>query len=275
MQENRLATQEHVEDREFLEVDLDTPDAVDQSIFAGPGKQKLGGAEPDISVKRVRLRIGRRPTARNLRKLYELLKLEYPKDLALFEQYEVWLLSYTVQLRKDGGFESVQQLGCQIKYQENGSVSIAAQIPESEFIKIVNGRLTASADLSVTGQAKVSTDGLPDGKQIRQIAAGVSAGVTANSEVNLSFSVMTPKIVATGTGDFVGEWSIKRAGTPLWGEQDFLHVLLVPVRKKALDLEIRSYVVVDTLYFARARLNSEWIKISVPLDSDAGVGREG
>ena len=266
-----MSSAEQLDDfQEFL---LDTPDAVDQAIFHGP-EAKLGGAEPDLALRRVRLRIGRRPIVHNMRRLYEALSVEYPKDLKLFEQYEVWLFSLRLHLLKDGGFNSVRKLGCQVKYPEDYAVSIVSQLPDSEFITRAGGQVKTSAIFTVTGDVKIPVIGASAGKASVQIGGGIHAEASADAHLTLSFSVMSDKIVATGTGDYLGEWSVKRGDQPLLGEQCFLNAVLVPKSQTQLALEMRAYVAVGTPYLVPARLNTDWIKVVLPLDANASVGIE-
>jgi hypothetical protein len=260
---------------DFEEFTLGTPDAVDQIIFEGPNKTDLGGVDADVGLKQIRLRIGRRPTVRNLRKVYEFLSIDYPKDLKLFDTYEVWLFSFNLHLMKDGGFQSVQQFGCQVKYPQEYAVSIVSLLPDSEFITMAGGQVKASATLSATGVAEVPTFGASFGGAKAQVGGGIHVEASADAKVNLSFSVMADKVIATGIGDFLSEWSIKRGDKPLLGEQQFLNAVLVPKRQKRLDVQVRAYVTVGTGYFIPARLNSEWVQMKISLDADAEIGMEG
>jgi hypothetical protein len=255
----------------FADFTLEAPDAVDQAIFGGPGAV-YGGTEADIELKKIRLRIGRRPTVRNMRKLYELLALPYPSDFALFSSYDVWMFSFKVHLLRDGGFQTVRQFGCQVKYPEDEMISIVAQLPESAFIRNLGGSISVSADLGATGEATVPQTGWSAGDFKTKISADLRAAASAKAELNLSFSVMTTSVIATGTADFVGEWSIRRTDAPLLGEQIFVHTLLIPKEQKALNLQLRAYVAVDTLFMVPARLNSEWVNINAPLVDSGVVG---
>jgi hypothetical protein len=252
---------------EFADFELDTPDAVNQTIFSGPDA-KLGGE----SSTKIRLRIGRRPTVCNLRALYELLGQSYPPNYALFKEYDVWMLSFKVHLWNDSAFKSVRQLGCQVQYPESDMISIVSHLPESSFVRLIDGKLSVSADFSATGEAKVPEVGGSVAGATAELSADLHAAVSAGAGINLSFSVMTANVIATGTADIAGEWSIRRADQPLLGEQAFVHTLLVPKDQKVLKLQLRAYATVDTLYFVPARVNTDWLKINVPLDNGSTVG---
>lgn len=259
---------------DFAEFALGAPEAVDQVIFEGPERGDLGGVDADVTLNQIRLRIGRRPTVRKLRKLYELVGVEMPGDLKLFDKYEVWLFSYNVSLMKYGGFQSVRQFGCQVKYPEDYGVSIVSLLPDSEFVAWTEGQVKATAALSANGSAEVPiVAGCVDGAKA-QVGGGIRVEASADAKINLSFTVMTDKVVAIGTGDFLSEWSIKRGDKPLLGEQCFLNAVLVPKGQKQVDVQVRAYVTVATGYFVPARLKSDWVSMTVALDANAGVGTE-
>jgi hypothetical protein len=258
---------------EFEDVVLSAPDAVDQGIFSGPDA-RLGGAESDVGLRHIRLRIGRRPTVQNMRKLYDALDVEYARSLKLFENYEVWLFSFAVHLIKDGGFNTVRRLGCQVKFPEDRDVSIVSQLPDSEFIAAITTDVKASAAFDVNGRANVPELGASAATASFKIGGGLSASASADALVNLSLSVMTARVIATGTGDYLGEWSIKRGDQPLLGEQHFLSSVLVPKDDTSLAVSIRAYVEVASPYLVSARLKSEWVDVRVPLDKGSAVALE-
>jgi hypothetical protein len=259
---------------DFEDVILGATDAVDEVIFRGPERSVLGGAEPDVSLKQIRLRIGRRPTVRKLRRLYDVLGIKYPADLELFNDYEVWLFAFQLHLLKDGGFSSVRKLGCQVKFPEDAAVSIVSQMPDSDFVSWAGGKVSALATLSATGRAEVPVMSASVGAASAEVGGGIKAEVAGDAHVNLSFSVMTDKVIATGTGDCIGEWAIKKQDEPLLGEQHFLSAVLVPKGAPDLTVGIRAYVEVGTAFFVSTLLKSEWVNIDVSLDGEGHIGTE-
>jgi hypothetical protein len=256
---------------EFVEFELGVSDAVDQLIFNGP-EAKLGGEHPDIEARQIRLRIGRRPTILNIRKVYQKLDQECPKNLELFDDYESWIFSFRIHLMKDGGFSAVRQLGAQVMFPEGSGVTIVSLLPDTEFADRGGVHAGASAEVSVTGDAQVPEVSAALGPATIEIGGGIKASASAGAHINVSFSVLTSQVIATGSGDHVGEWSIRRAKEPLLGEQNFLTTILVPTGESDLEVKIRAYVVVATGFFVPARLQTGWITMTLPLQSSAAIG---
>lgn len=265
---------ERVVDDEFVDYQLGIPNAVDQLILNGPGGAKLGGSDPDVQVKQIRMRVGRRPTIRNLRRLYEVLELQCPKDLELFENYDVWIFAFKVHLMKDGGFGSVTQFGAQVRFPEDSAISIVSLLPDSEFITKGGAHLKASAALSVTGDAMIPEAAIAVGAATAKVGGDIRASVSGGAHINISMSVMTTKVLTIGTGDYVGEWSIRRGEQPLLGEQSFLSTVLVPSGLNDLEVQLRAYVNVSTGFLVPARVQTDWLTMAVSLENAASVGTD-
>lgn len=256
---------------EFEDVALSVAHAVNQELF-DTETGKVLGPDADIAARSIRLRVGRRPMVCNLRALYRCLQLEYPQQYELFTKYQVWLLSFKIHLMKDGGYQSVREFGCQVEYPENRAVSIIAQLPTSEFMTVVEGEARTDAQLELNGEV---TAAAAAHSSIADVSLGgsIRAKQSVGARVNLSFAMMTANVIATGTGNYAGEWIIKGSrGRPLLGEQAFLHTLLVPKDMKQLSMKIRPHAAVGVWGLPATRLNGKWINLTVSLRDDVSVG---
>jgi hypothetical protein len=238
----------------------------------------FGGPGADIYNRDVRLRIGRRPTVIRLRTLFKQLGRDVPAEFEVFREYEIWIVAHHLNLLEERGLFKIREFGCRVDYTAPCG-TIIAHFPETEFIQSANGEFSSSVDLSVEGQAKLpsalSSASLGIGGPQLELGGGVRVSQSAKAAIHLSFRVMSPKAIATGNGDHLGEWIIHRANDqPLIGEQNFVHLLLLPNDANALNYQIQSFVTVDVLGMFPVRMNSEWVKFSAQLDREATIAVE-
>ena len=87
---------------------------IDPRLFTPPKERTFGKpAENELLHKRIKVRLGERPTARDVRKMFSAEGKELPLDLKVYGGYEIWLLGVTVGIVKEGGWQSVTRLGLQ------------------------------------------------------------------------------------------------------------------------------------------------------------------
>src|ERR1041385_6713187 len=97
----------------FVDLELGMDDAVDPGLLTTPDKKVYGGTPSEIKKKRIRIRLGERPTARNLRLLLEGAGQTLPPNLSVYKGYNIWLINLSVGVVKEGGWQDVTQLGLQ------------------------------------------------------------------------------------------------------------------------------------------------------------------
>ncbi len=258
-------------DNDYEDIILGEGNANDSTLLFPIGKADLG-TKPDINTGKIHIRIGRSPQIWNLRELYKISNTTLPKELQLFDQYNIWVIAITVQIMKEGGFKDIRQLGCKITYPENRAITILSGMPETSFIKMANGSLESSFDLGVNGSTTISEDFQEEIKPWVSLDGGLKIRQNAKAQINLSFSVITPTVIAIGAGDYAGEWLLFRNdGTPLVGQQPLMHILLCPKDMKTLKFEAQVYATIDTLHMLPMRLTGPSVEFKTLLDRNANV----
>lgn len=253
-------------DESYEECVLSENSAIDQALLIDPLDRDFGS---DIEFESIDLRIGRRPSARNLAKFYEATGQELPKEYSLYVSHNIYLISVTVGIMNKGGWKNVKQLGVQLEYDENPRVTILDLLPQTEFIETAGGHFRSNTDITLNGKAKVS-DALIEGVGDGEIISGdakIESSNSANIAASFSFSVMTPKVIATGVGDHSAHWLFKKDKEPLVGDQTVAHTLLVPLHVEDLNLKARLYASVSGFGGLPVKLTSDnWISLEIDLE---------
>ena len=96
-------------------------------------------------------------------------------------------------------------------------------------------------------------------------AGKVGLSQQAGVAINLSFSVVTPSIVAIGAGDSGAIWQLVRHGYPLVGDQALFLVALVPKKTPEILFKVRATAVLEFWEFVQDTLSSEEVELKVPL----------
>jgi len=135
--------------------DLTSENNVVKQFEVPPASRVLGGDIPDIEKGRIRLYIGNRPTALNLKKLYSQLGKEIPPEIELFKSYNAYILTHRVGIIKVGGFDSINQVGYRIRFSKDEPVIVLDLMPQARFIKNIEGNFNFDAELSINGQLRV------------------------------------------------------------------------------------------------------------------------
>jgi hypothetical protein len=268
-------------DSESIEVELDEQSAVNPSLLPNPETLTFGphgsSEAPDLKFDSVRLRVGRRPIARNLRTLYNQTGQATAPSPPINRAHDIWVLTYSVGLL---GRPDVRQLGFSVRFPERPRVTIAQVFPETRFVQQVEGKLRGEAAIDLTGAAHLPAFSVGDsGTAGVHAEAGASASISAGIACNLSFALMSSVIQATGYGDFVGEWRFMKEGKrPLLGDQLMAHVLLAPKGIDLIKFDVQVSAVVKTSWWddAPAMLRSAWIPLRCNLPEDeSGLGSAG
>ena len=253
--------------KETYEISLSKNEAIDQMLFVDPLKRDLG-SDSDIEFETIRLRIGRRPSAKNLYDYYMASGQEIPDEYALYTSYNIFLISLTAGLMDEGGWKKVKQLGVQIEYEDDPRVTILELLPQTEFVQMAAGQLKSQTDLSLNGTASLPNVLIKSGNEAEVLSCGAEIQTTnsANMAANLSFSVMTSTVIATGVGDHNAEWLFKKDKTALVGDQTVVHTLLVPRYIDELKLKARLYATVSGFGMLPVKLKGEWVDLDVELE---------
>ena len=245
---------------------LGLENAVNHEDFKPPSERHLG-EEPEIEFEPFRFRIGDRPIARDIRRLYELADRKVPEDLEVFHGNDIWAITYAVSVLGGANFKSVRELGFRMRYPEKPRVTVLEVMPQTKFVKKLGGSFTSEADLDIWGQASVPSELTQLLEVFEHLGFGGKLKLSTKVNVvgRLSFSVVTPVIVATGVGDSGSEWAFQRDEIPLVGDHIMVQIIHTPRFQEKLKFKAQVYTTVVTSYFFPARLQSEWVELTCPL----------
>jgi len=117
----------------YIDVILDSVNAIDPLLALAPLDRNLGEGDVETSNGRLRLRIGERPIARNLRSLYEQSGKPLPPDFQVFMAYDIWMITHVISVVREGGFKKVRQLGCQVEFDKDAPFTTLALLCPCPF----------------------------------------------------------------------------------------------------------------------------------------------
>ena len=251
-----------------IDFQLGSVDALDPYLLIPPGQRVYGGppAPPnELQEKRIRIRLGERPTVRNLRALFEAGNRPALAGLSLYKSYQIWLIGLTVGIVKEGGWRDVTQLGLQVDLPEKPRFTVVSLLPDTRFIRRVGGAVRCEALMEANGAAQLpdlalATPGIP-------VSMGASAKVAVHAAVgiDLSFSVNTPVIQAIGKGDRRAEWVLEAHGEPLVGDQELMFTMLAPLAADEIDLRCRLRATISTFDLLPCILQTGTVELQTPL----------
>jgi hypothetical protein len=222
----------------------------------------LAAEEPDLTAKGVRVHIGDRPFAVDVKRLCTLAKQRTPK-VDIFAAFDLWIATYTVGVVSEGS-RHLSRLGFQVRYNlpENPDLLILQALPDSRFLKTAGGEIKCAADVGLSGEAKLPEElqnvlglALP---QIPGVGFGLGGSVEVEGSffVRLGFSVLTPLITTIGVGSRAGEWLLTRDARGLVGTNVFQHLLLVPRNVTQLPVMARVYGTIRGFFSLPVRVES-------------------
>jgi hypothetical protein len=249
----------------FVDFELGTDDAIDPGLLTAPDRKVYGGTPTEIKQKRIRIRLGERPTARNLRLLLESAGQALPPNLSVYKGYNIWLINLSVGIVKEGGWQDVTQLGLYTELPVKPRFTVLSLLPETRFIQRLTAGFECKALVEANGAAKIpdlaeSLIGVP-------VSAGASAEGKASVNVgwNLSFSVLTPVVTAVGKGDRRAEWILEASEKPLVGDQDLMFTVLAPLTADQVSVKTRVQATITTFDLLPVLLKGQELELQVAL----------
>ncbi len=248
---------------DFLDIEL-------KSEVFEPG-EVLGG---DVESDNLNIRIGKRPVARNLRKLYELENRELPPEFAIFRNYGIWIITTSVGIvdEKGEGNDRLKHFGFKVRFDEYDPITIIDVLPKSKFVERVAGKLNIVADLKANGQFSLPESGQAISEKPIPVDYGAEGklGVDANVVARFNFGVVTPVITAIGEEDVIGQWQFTREDKPMVGMQKMIMTILTPPDEEMEGEEITFEGMVTasikrSLFHLPDKRKSEWVSLSCTL----------
>jgi hypothetical protein len=249
----------------FLDLELGSEDAIDPGLLTSPDKKVYGGTPSEIKQKRIRIRLGERPTARNLRLLLESAGQTLPPNLSVYKGYNIWLINLSVGIVKDGGWRDVTQLGLHTELPVKPRFTVLSLLPETRFIQRLTAGFECKARVEANGAAKIPD--LAEALIGAQVSAEASAEAKASVNIgwDLSFSVLTPAVTAVGKGDRRAEWILEANDKPLIGDQELMFTLLAPLTAEEILLKTRVQATITTFDLLPVLLKGRELELTVAL----------
>jgi hypothetical protein len=196
------------------------------------------------------LRLGDRPFARSVKRLFELKKMQLPPEIEVLKG-DTYLITLAVGLSARSGANRVKIIGFTAKF--DGPGATIDLFPKSEFKEYFAIAGKFEAGVSADGYAKV-----PDAigaLTFDVINLGANAELKLAAEANmvgkLSLSLKSPVVQAIGTAASTVEWQFHRDQTPLVGDQVMVQTVVVPVGQKELTYTLGAHAVIDSGPFSR------------------------
>jgi hypothetical protein len=249
-----------------LQFELSFENAVDKDLLVDIDDRDFG-SENSIEQNKVIIDIGGKPIVRNLRTLYELKGVDMPPEMKIFDSYEIWLVSYSLNILNTGGFRKLKQVQLDISYQplldgQRPPVTIIDLLPQTKFRGVISGKLEAKASINLNGQLSVPKAVTSILKHTDTLSAGGKVEVGADADVvcNIRISILTTDIVSAGIGNSESSWILeKNIDNQLVGDQLCVQTILVPHDIELLPVKARvSAVVSGPLGLLPIRMQSQW-----------------
>src|SRR5262245_55416181 len=181
------------------------------------------------------------------------------------------MIAHAISVADRGEFATLLSSECDaVGYEAQFDRALAATVgmlPEPSVVRNVGGTLRVVANIGLNGS--VATP-LMDEELIREVrlpvAGGANLGFSANLETvgRLSFSVWTPKVVATGICSAKCEWLFNRGDVPLRNSQVMFQTVLVPSGIDELKFTCRAYALIRSVGFIPipTRFETSWLEVS-------------
>jgi hypothetical protein len=248
-----------------------TPDPGALLLLRSGGSVKFGGPRraADARFGPLRVRIGRKPTALNLRALYKRRGRGVPEEFDVFWSHELWMLHHTVGLLRDE--DTVEARGLQYEMVLDERAVIQGVMPEERAIRQSPTGPDCRAEVLLNGRM-VPELGDASGEELENLAGGALMASSRDDVVGrVWLPLMTSHVSAMGPGCNVATWMFRGDG-PLEGYQPMATTLLLDKHIRTLNCSVqvrlqatgRNGVVVP---IAR----SGWAAVSLDLYNQGGA----
>lgn len=221
-----------------------------------------------ISAKGLEVRLGTRPLARNIQHLYELGHDGLPQERALYDTYDLWIITHTVGVIRRRGRAEVRLLGYEARFDDEDTLYTVELLPQSQFVTRAGASVGVHVDLGAEGHAQVpdAVRNLLDSVEFLGADARISLSSDFQILGRISLSAISPIVQAVGKGSSRCEWCITADEEPLFGDQTLLQVVLVPKAMDRLTFRARAYAAIKPRWLAPLdRRDTDWVEIECPL----------
>jgi hypothetical protein len=224
-------------------------------------------------------RIADRPIAFRLRDVLAAMGVEIPKEVDLYQQFELWLVPGRISVFRERGLAEVVSLGLECEFRsDGGTLCVVEVLPGPAFIRhgSVEGDFTCRGSVSASGDLRPLPDtdpGHPTAGAEEPLRIWEKQGLRfetrARGGVQMSFSfvVTTPYVHAVGTGSGRSQWRFDMHREPLFGrDMQMWTVLALPKEQRELIYRARMFITVRTAFFPTRR-ESDWQEVRCVLES--------
>jgi len=223
----------------------------------------------EISVNDLKIRLGDRPVCRNLQKLYELCHKEIPADVAVFDAYDIWLITHVIgALRRPGSSAKLKALGYEAVFEEPENIYTIDIAPRSKFVHSLEGKAENVFDLGLEGHAHLPGAIKSLLETVDYIGGDAKIRLSSDLKVigQVSFSLISPMIQAMGLGASRCEWLYELDQQDLLTDQVMLQTVLVPKGVRSIKFKARGYAYIRPKWISfSARFQTKWLDLECAL----------
>jgi hypothetical protein len=213
----------------------------------------------------IELRIGDRPFARSMRKMFEHAGKQLPPEVAALKG-DTYLITHAIGVVASSNAGSIDTIGYEASFAEPGST--LELFPTTRFKEYLKADLGFEAGISADGYAKLPNQLGELSKAVLNVGAGaeVQFGTDASVLGKLTFAVKSPKIQAVGTASSKVSWEFDKDENPLVGDQVMIQTVVVPKGQESLTFNMQAFAMLDPGMFRRPfRVETDVITVTVEL----------
>jgi hypothetical protein len=257
-------------DNNFQPVELSFKNSISYDLEIPPHERHMGDevGAGSIIAEKISIKVGNNPIVYNLKKLYELSGKAVPPEIQVYTSYDIWIVNFNIAVLKSGGFDNVKQIGFKIKYTEPDFVNVIETLPKTEFIKLIDGKLSFEGDLGLNGHIQPPQINLPFLGQEKAIGAGGKLDLSTDNSIvgRLNFSVVSPLIMSVGIGSNSSEWIMNKGENPLYGDDITLtNIIMVESGTERIEVEAVVYATISVYNLIPSRRSSSRMQIGCDL----------
>jgi len=215
------------------------PDPAARMLLLPREALKFGGRSPvpDVRLGPLRVRIGRRPTAHNLRLLYRRRGHGIPEEFDVYWSHEIWMLHHTVGLLRNE--DSVEATGLEYEMVLDERAIIQGVLPEERLMRGAPGGPHCRGDILLNGRI-VPEFPEPLGEELANLAGGALQASPRDDVVGrVWLPALTTHVCAIGPGCHIATWLFRRNGGSLEGYQPMATTLLLDKHIRTLSCKVQ------------------------------------
>lgn len=215
-----------------------------------------------------KIRIGDRPFARSLRKLFQLKGQAVPPELAAING-EPYTLTHVIGVIATKKPKRIERIGLEIEL--HGDAFTVELFPNTSYAQFFSGGLQAGfeAGLSAGGYAKLPVPSVSAGV----ISLGGGAELRLGGQVSLvgnlrlKMGIQTPRIQTAGQASAHAVWQLDRDEKALVGDQTLLQTIIAAPGARQIECTATGFVVVDRWFQSSVRLQAAPVHTLIDLTS--------